>query len=58
MYFTNADNADTEAEIYNLSGTKIKSAQIINNSIDLRDINAGFYLIRTNKTNFSKFIKQ
>ena len=58
MYLTNPDYSDTEAEIFNLSGTKIKSAQIINRCIDLRDINSGFYLIRTNKSNFSKFIKR
>jgi hypothetical protein len=58
IYITNTDDSETEAEIFNLSGTKIKSAQIVNRCVDLRDINAGFYLIKTNKTNFSKFIKQ
>lgn len=57
LYISRSSNENSKAEIYNLYGMLVKRVDIVGNEIDVNDLKAGCYVLKTKKYGSNKFIK-
>ena len=50
-------NDNTSAEIFNMYGVLVKRTKLSNNQVDVRDLPAGSYILKTSSHGSNKFIK-
>jgi hypothetical protein len=57
LHIQNASNSLLNIEIYNLSGMILRKFENVAGTIDVRDLNPGYYIIKDNTGSSSKFVK-
>jgi hypothetical protein len=58
LYFDKAFTTKGRINIYTTQGSLVKSAEISGNNIDVRELPAGYYLLRTSANETTKFVKR
>ena len=58
LFLTGNTNRVHEIEVYNLSGMKVKTEIFNGESIDVENLEPGYYFLKTNEGLIFKFVKQ